>query len=507
VRLDPLKVSALIQKYGQHANLTSALVDDHGVALAVSDDQRGRWVTIGGSKGADGKRHGGSPVFIVNGRITKGAPALAGRRIDALKEEADGGTHRQQLHREKEYSRARAAKEARAEGIDPADLHGLAAEMLAHDREHSQEREEVLRRAKDLFRHYGYGAESLTTNLRSGRVEDNPRALDLVADSLARSYPHQFAGHEDYGERLLDLFREGKPQRMSERDAYEAAREQLREQRRAYEAEDVPFSVGLATSPVLPKIPPMWQYHEDPDTRANNFEARSLGQRNRTDRPPAKPKYTLAEGRDLAAQLRAARQQQAAAPPPPKPDPSQQVQPPRLLVAQRAGALGTDGERPMAADEAQNNKALRSRVAKALVDLQSDTLFTVADEQTATDLDDKFPDLRGGMSWSDWLALVREAWKEIEPEDKRGVEMLGPSQTVEKLQGAGMSLEGTRRRPMSEGRADAIVEGQMNAGRRVPPSQPAAAFSMGLAQVGLTGMDPIRADQVFEEFARTTKLR
>mgnify|MGYP001089620581 CR=1 FL=1 len=41
--------------------------------------RNGRWVTIGGTKNEDGQRRGGSPVFIENGRITKGAPSLTGR--------------------------------------------------------------------------------------------------------------------------------------------------------------------------------------------------------------------------------------------------------------------------------------------------------------------------------------------------------------------------------------------------------------------------------------------
>src|SRR5262245_32717281 len=49
----------------------------------------GRWVTIGAREGPDGERHGGSPVYIEDGRITRGHPSLAGRRIDALNEVAE----------------------------------------------------------------------------------------------------------------------------------------------------------------------------------------------------------------------------------------------------------------------------------------------------------------------------------------------------------------------------------------------------------------------------------
>lgn len=54
----------------------------------VTKASDGRWITIGGSKGADGKRHGGSPVFIKDGKIVKGHPSLTGKTIGSLK---DGG--------------------------------------------------------------------------------------------------------------------------------------------------------------------------------------------------------------------------------------------------------------------------------------------------------------------------------------------------------------------------------------------------------------------------------
>lgn len=480
--------------YDLHVMLAGIMARQPGAALAVADDQRGRWITVGGTRGEDGKRHGGSPVFVQNGRITKGAPSLAGRRIDALQEE-DESTHRQQLHREKGYSRAKAGKAAKAEGIDPADLHGLAAEILAHDREHSGDREEVLHRARELFRHYGYGAESLTTNLRSGRVEDDPHALDLVADSLARSYPHQFAGHEDFGERLLDLFREGKPRRMTEQEAYDQALEQLRERKREYDAEPAPFSVSLSTpSPVIPEIPDYLKSHKDPEQRAIEFEARSQGQLQSDNRPHARPKYTLAQGRALAAQLKAARQAQAAAAPP--------VQPPSPHEPIPGANVPTvlKQERQMVDQEREaNGQQLLERVAARLGDLQKDTLFGAVDETVASDLDRVAPGLRPkDMSWSDWIDLVRRAWDFLDVDKGRGMERLGPSRLVEEAQVC-MSLAGERRRPMTNARREQIVDEMMNAHRGGPPAQPPAAFSMGLYMMGVSGLTPERAAEIIEE--------
>jgi hypothetical protein len=40
------------------------------------------------------------------GRITKGHPRLTGKKIGAIHEPAELGTHRQQLHSSREYERA-----------------------------------------------------------------------------------------------------------------------------------------------------------------------------------------------------------------------------------------------------------------------------------------------------------------------------------------------------------------------------------------------------------------
>jgi hypothetical protein len=44
----------------------------------------GQWITIGAKEGSDGKKHGGSPVYIEDGHITKGHKSLEGKGIDSL---------------------------------------------------------------------------------------------------------------------------------------------------------------------------------------------------------------------------------------------------------------------------------------------------------------------------------------------------------------------------------------------------------------------------------------
>lgn len=212
--------------------------------LRFATKTEGRWITIGGHKGEDGKRHGGSPVFVQDGRITKGAPGLTGKKIDAIKEEGDPGSHRQQLRQSREYGRAGWAKKARAEGIDPRALHQLAGEALAHDKELVEGRKRLLQDARKQLAHYGYNAQALTTNLRSGRVEDKIPNLDIVADSLAANYPEHFGGHEDPADRLKEMLTEGNPEPMSEDDAYEQAMEHLRSGEPAGADEDFAFGAN-----------------------------------------------------------------------------------------------------------------------------------------------------------------------------------------------------------------------------------------------------------------------
>jgi hypothetical protein len=111
-----------------------------------------KWVTIGAKEGEDGEKHGGTPVFIQNGRIVRGHPSLMGKKIDALKEEAEAGSHRQALHQSRGYARAIWAKKARKEGLNPQHLHQLAAEILAHDKAYKDDVTKMLKEAREIRR-------------------------------------------------------------------------------------------------------------------------------------------------------------------------------------------------------------------------------------------------------------------------------------------------------------------------------------------------------------------
>lgn len=284
----------------------------------------GHWITIGGTKGEEGKRHGGSPVYIENGRITKGAPSLTGKKIEAMKESGEpepqyefvrahtvdtpsqgvlnsakeyqarafkrvkelrqrikdeplGGNrhglrlelmraeddHRQSKDMERQardaiekranelgkttikekaapsrraenqqagdYDRARYAKQARKEGINPGDLHQLAAEMIAHNRAHVEPLKKMLQHARKVAESLGSNLDTLKARAARGIDSDAVRGLDDVAQSMAATYPEFFHDNqENPEEKLLDYLLAGNPEPMSEADAYEQALDELR---------------------------------------------------------------------------------------------------------------------------------------------------------------------------------------------------------------------------------------------------------------------------------------
>jgi hypothetical protein len=206
----------------------------------------GRWVTIGAREGADGKKHGGSPVYIEGGRITKGHPSLTGRQIDALKEEPVAVSGQQERNWARGYQRALWGKKAKAAGIPAQDLHQLASEMMAHDRELVHDRTRMLQRAHKMSENMGYGSlQGLNQKIARGADSESIRGLDDMAELLIGEHPEQFAGHGDKEQRLFDLLAEGNPRPMSEEAAYREAFDHLAgdyaPSARAEELEPVPF--------------------------------------------------------------------------------------------------------------------------------------------------------------------------------------------------------------------------------------------------------------------------
>jgi hypothetical protein len=211
------------------------------VPTQYAADDGGQWITIGGHEERDKKHVGGTPVYIVGGRIVKGHGSLVGKRIDALREDAPELTHRQALKAERERARKQWGKEARQAGVRPEHLHQLAAEIMAHDRAAVEERTAMLREARQALSEFGGKHKALTT----GRIEQsNVRGMDEVAEDLAQRYPHAFdERHGHVSDQLHDMLTRGNPQPMSEDAAYDQALSHLTERaaREREELEAVPF--------------------------------------------------------------------------------------------------------------------------------------------------------------------------------------------------------------------------------------------------------------------------
>lgn len=219
-------------------------------------DDGGRWITIGGSKGEDNKRHGGSPVFVKDGRIVKGHPGLTGKKITSLAEPGESGPHRRQLQQSREYDRAKWAKAARKEGVTPASLHQLAAEVIAHDKAFKADQTKVLQDARRMAEKSGFGSLStIAARASKGIDADAVKGIDDIAQAIAAQHPEHFAGHEDdLSGRLFDMLTAGNPEPMTEDEAYQQAFDHLmeykqradaeRERVRVRDDEPIPFSLA-----------------------------------------------------------------------------------------------------------------------------------------------------------------------------------------------------------------------------------------------------------------------
>lgn len=181
----------------------------------------GRWITIGGKQGEDGQRHGGSPVYVEGGKITKGHPSLTGKKLDALDKESDD-THRQELARSRGHARATWAKKAKAKGIDPDHLHQLAGEIRDQSKAFTEDHNEMLAFARKALGEFGGAAKVLGA---SDRIEDASqiRGMDEVAESVAKRWPSYFSENEHASDTLFGMLREGNRDVMDEDEAYSQA--------------------------------------------------------------------------------------------------------------------------------------------------------------------------------------------------------------------------------------------------------------------------------------------
>lgn len=167
----------------------------------------GRWITIGGKEGEDGEKHGGSPVFVQDGKITKGHPSLTGKKLDALDQESDE-SHHQEMARSRGHAKATWAKKAKAEGVDAKHLHQLADELRQHSKAYADEHNAILAEARKALGEHSGAAKVLGA---SDRIEDasQVKGMDEVAEDMAERYPSYFSDSEHASDTLFGLLKEG----------------------------------------------------------------------------------------------------------------------------------------------------------------------------------------------------------------------------------------------------------------------------------------------------------
>lgn len=157
-------------------------------------------------------------------------------------------THRQDMARDKRQKRAKFEQEAAEEGIDPSDLHSLAAELLQLDRAEVDEHNRMLADARASLDRYGKAHKMM--NARSargggGQIEDatHVAGIDVVAREMAGQYPGRFGKNYGYDSRagveddtsseiLFGYLQEGNRPRMTTDEAYDQALRRLSDQKR-----------------------------------------------------------------------------------------------------------------------------------------------------------------------------------------------------------------------------------------------------------------------------------
>lgn len=129
-------------------------------------------------------------------------------------------------------------REAADLGVSAKDLHGTAADIVEQQESHRQELQDLLDEARStLSRMFGGDWKLLAANSARGsnRGEDWIKGLDVAAQSAAAAHrgffpdfdPETNTGNLDVPGRLLELLREGNPPKLTEKEAYEQALEQI----------------------------------------------------------------------------------------------------------------------------------------------------------------------------------------------------------------------------------------------------------------------------------------
>lgn len=229
---------------------------DHGVQFKMNDTPElyeERWITVGGTEGSDGKKHGGSPVCIgKDGRITKGHPTLVGKHVGDIKGEAKKVGRAAENRQSKEHAKAKILTEARKAGIHPDHVHALASDIHDHHRRHAEEHNAILKHAREKAEKDSKRYDSLNgLSMRAARGDmdsDSLKGFDEIAQETAQYFPGHFADADAAADDLFAKLLEGNRETPSEEEAYRQALDVLLENQHAHQSkpaasddEEIPF--------------------------------------------------------------------------------------------------------------------------------------------------------------------------------------------------------------------------------------------------------------------------
>ncbi len=215
----------------------------HPWLAGVFVTKAGRWVTMGAHAGDDGEKTGGTPVFIENGKITRGPAKLMGKNPGDMKAEAEDGTHRRQMGQSRSHAKASIRRQARKAGHDLESLDALAADRMAAHNDHVGSRKEMLSHARESSKSRGFG-DLRTVAARAGRGDIDANSLkgfDQVAGDVAGKFPEHFKDEDDHGshaDQLFSMLSEGDPEPMTEEEAYQAAFDEMEADKGEGKADD-----------------------------------------------------------------------------------------------------------------------------------------------------------------------------------------------------------------------------------------------------------------------------
>lgn len=243
-----------------------AAYDENGDFFAnyAEDDSGGRWVTLGATTGDDGKKHGGTPVYIKGGRIVKGPKGMVGKTPNEIKKaksktKATTGTKKggpkpkqeatvaaatsaefdyppewdEPLNQEtasKKGPQFRVTSEMAKKlprGVKASHVSELAADIRDNYNAMIDYRNEALNYARDHSVGNGYGSLSQLVRLAHARGmdADSVKGLDEIADAMMAAYPGLLENnpHMHESDALFDLILDGVKPKMKDREAWDLA--------------------------------------------------------------------------------------------------------------------------------------------------------------------------------------------------------------------------------------------------------------------------------------------